>query len=322
MNPSVCLCVCVREKLLVPNLLDLSSTRGWAMLILPPLCGPQQEYDHKKDVRYFNSNSFSNCLIFALPRLGASVVLPLTLFWTFLRPVVYFSQLYASLQFFLNCEILMESKWHQQCVAEKWFSPAFQSLLAVFLIIFPPHSRLRNASMLYLWSLVGLFLASHLCISLTVLLFPWIYFFLYAHRYGNGIPEEKNCPDVMPVCRCLISLSACAPSFKSYFCCLQSSYRTNKSKEFTFADTCQTNSCILDVFPLQFKQWSLHSIQFNTALFICHWLQSRLSPGSLQKPRFFTETQKPELPPQASNSAKTAFQQGETWAGRDTLLII
>lgn len=59
--------------------------------------------------------------------------------------------------FFLDCEILMASKWHQRRVAADWFSPASRSLLAVFLIIFPPHTRLRNASMLYLWWLVGLF---------------------------------------------------------------------------------------------------------------------------------------------------------------------
>lgn len=50
----------------------------------------------------------------------------------------------------------MEGKWHQSSVSEKWCHPASQSLLAVFLINFPPLLRLRNASLLYLWSLVGL----------------------------------------------------------------------------------------------------------------------------------------------------------------------
>lgn len=198
--------------------------------ILPPLCGPQQEYDHKKDVQNFNFNSFSIFLIFTLPRFAVSMVLPLALFWTFLSSVVYFSQLYASLQFFLNCEILMESKWHQWCVAEKWFSPASRSLLAIFLIIFP-HIRVSVMPPCFIydrlwacfWHLTSVFLWRFFC-------FPGFIFSCMHTGVETAYPRKKNCPDVMPVCRCLMSLSACAPDFKSYFCCLQSSYRTNKSQ--------------------------------------------------------------------------------------------
>lgn len=117
----------------------------------------------------------------------------------------------------------MEGKWHQSSVSEKWCRPASQSLLAVFLINFPPLLRLRNASLLYLWSLVGLvFLAPHLFISLTVFCFFCfsrslentvcvILSFWYTPWYGNlhiQTMQERKDKLHWTVCRriCVLSL--------------------------------------------------------------------------------------------------------------------
>lgn len=66
---------------------------------------------------------------------------------------------------FVGCKILMGSKWHQSSVSAQ---PSSLSWL-FFSLFSPPLLRLSNASMLYLWSLVGLifffFYAPHLFIS-------------------------------------------------------------------------------------------------------------------------------------------------------------
>lgn len=228
MNPE---CVWVWVNFLVPSLLDLPSTRGWVMTILPPLCGPQQEYDHKKDVRYFNlttvlaSSSSSHS--------HASVPLWFCLSHSF---GLFWARLCISVSCTPPCSSFWTVKYWWRVndisgVLQRNDSAQPPGLSWLFFSLFSPHTHVSVMPPCFIydrlwacfWHLTSVFLWRFFC-------FPGFIFSCMHTGVETAYPRKKNCPDVMPVCRCLMSLSACAPDFKSYFCCLQSSYRTNKSK--------------------------------------------------------------------------------------------
>lgn len=172
----------------------------------------------------------------------------------------------------------------------KMIQPSLPVSPGCFSHYFPPHSRLRNASMLYLWSLVGLFFGIAPLYFFDGSFVSLDLFFLVCTPVWKRHTRGKNCPysDVMPACRCLMSLSAGALGFESSFAvCSQVSGQTKANKS-----------------PprMQLKLWSLHSIHFNITLSICHLLPSIWSPGALQVPRAWPP------PHQTSHSSKTPFQ--------------